>query len=249
MTNIYPERRKCGMGVPKRRVICFKCIILSPDVRENSLRIAILFLFASFGQACLGEKKPKLLPIQLGTTSFAGADLGIGTEPPTNEKGVYIPLISDEERLAIKETLDSMNAEGQLTEASLRSASETAKRVLFEPEWTLEELAAKVNQEVYGAKYTRTKPNYSLAQVLEREGSRADEFFGAIESTLPVITDEELIGLRKQNTISLVNIRLLQDFGSTSQGVPKEVWDLVQKKTVEMRNKINAEMLKRELRL
>ena len=59
------------------------------------------------------------------------------------------------------------------------------------------------------------------------------------------MTDEQLINLRLKLTISLVVIRMQLDYRDVENGIPEEILLMVRKKTLELRIRINEELIKR----
>ncbi|MCE9501574.1 MAG: hypothetical protein K8R21_13900 [Leptospira sp.] len=201
---------------------------------------AILLLLT----ACIVPKSSKLFPLlPSGVKPYTAEAIGI-TPPAAAAEQAALPMISDAESQAMKDFLTEMQDLDLMSDQAWQKLSvEAWKTIQFSP-LTDNELDSKIFREMRG----ETIPDKiagSNAELLAKESKSADDFFGRIKNDFPVLSNQDLINIRKKLTVSLVAIRLQMDFGDDANGIPDDFLQMIREKTVALRMKISEELLKR----
>ncbi len=193
---------------------------------------------------CINPNNSTVLPITAGGMQpYTPESLGL----PPNESSASrasLPVISANEAKAMESFLQGMQDLDLMTDVALKKQSvEAWKTIQFAPS-TDEELNEKIFREMQGETVPE-KVAGSKAELLDKESNAADRFFGAVASSLPELTNQELIDMRIQLTVALILIRLQIDFGDDVNGIPEEFLVMVRTKNVALRQKITQELIKR----
>ncbi|EMK23776.1 hypothetical protein [Leptospira kirschneri] len=209
------------------------------------LEYSIIILIGIVG--CIKPGSGKFPPLFLSSvTPYTPADLGIET-PAAGSPLATLPAISDKERESIEEAFRLMNENGQLDQKFVKESSMASRELLFNRPLSDTELEAKVEAELKGESYPT--PTYGAEQqILLQESQAADVFYGRVEADLPNMTVPQLIKVRENFTLSLVMIRFMIDYGNTPNGIPTSFLIMAREKAVAIRQKVNLELIKRDVK-
>ncbi|RHX89448.1 hypothetical protein DLM75_14860 [Leptospira stimsonii] len=177
-----------------------------------------------------------------GVTPYTPADLGIPTPPPGSPLAT-LPAISDNERATIEETLRAMNEMGYLSQEYFQKSSIAAWESIRYVPINDQELDAKIENAINGTSYT-PKSAPPKEHLFQRESKLADDFYTKIQAQFPTLTNQELINVRKQLTMTLAITRIQMDYNDPA-GLPQEFLLMARDKAVALRQKVNLELIKR----
>ncbi|EKO13840.1 hypothetical protein [Leptospira kirschneri] len=209
------------------------------------LEYSIIILIGIVG--CIKPGSGKFPPLFLSSvTPYTPADLGIET-PAAGSPLSTLPAISDKERESIEEAFRLMNENGQLDQKFVKESSMASRELLFNRPLSDTELEAKVEAELKGESYP-TPTHGAEQQILLQESQAADVFYGRVEADLPNMTVPQLIKVRENFTLSLVMIRFMIDYGNTPNGIPTSFLIMAREKAVAIRQKVNLELIKRDVK-
>ncbi|NCS94318.1 MAG: hypothetical protein GW761_11005 [Leptospira sp.] len=209
----------------------------------------IIFLFICFTSiyfklGCIIPNNSNTLPIiAQGIQAYTPESLGLPPEE-TNSTRASLPVISENEALAMEKFLQGLEDLDQMTDVALKQQSIEAWKTIQFAEMTDFELNDKIFREMKGETIP-DKVAGTNAELLAKESNSADEFFNSIADSFPELSNEELIDIRIQLTVALVLIRLQIDFGDDEIGIPEEFLTMVRTKNVALRQKITNELIAR----
>ncbi|EMY78595.1 hypothetical protein LEP1GSC060_3957 [Leptospira weilii serovar Ranarum str. ICFT] len=211
------------------------------------IKYSVFIIFLTAFVDCIKPNSGKAPPLfASNVTPYTPADLGIDT-PPADSPLSTLPAISDSERNAIEEAFRLMNENGQLDQKFVKESSMASREMFFNRPLTDTELEAKVETELKGQSYP-TSTHGTEQQILLQESQAADVFYGKVENDLPNMTVPQLVKVRENFTLSLVMIRFIIDYGNTPDGVPISFLVMAREKAVAIRQKVNLELIKRDVK-
>jgi len=206
------------------------------------LLIGISIVYSTLG--CIIPNDSNMLPIiAQGIQAYTPESLGLPPEE-ANSTRASLPIISENEALAMEKFLQGLEDLDQMTDVALKQQSIEAWKTIQFAEMTDFELNDKIFREMKGETIP-DKVAGTNAELLAKESNSADEFFNSIADSFPELSNEELIDIRIQLTVALVLIRLQIDFGDDEIGIPEEFLTMVRTKNVALRQKITNELIAR----
>ncbi|MGJ4754237.1 hypothetical protein [Leptospira kmetyi] len=210
------------------------------------LKYFILLIFLLGAVSCMkaGSGKFPFL-FNSNVTPYTPADLGIPTPSPDSPLAT-LPAISDGERTAIEDTLKTMNDMGYMSQEYFQKSSIAAWDNIRYVPLNDQELDAKIENAINGTPFTPKTPA-SKEILLQRESKLADNFYAGLQAKLPALTDQEIINVRKQLTMTLVLTRVQMDYNDPVNGLPTEFLIMARDKAVALRQKVNEELIKRKI--
>lgn len=215
--------------------------MLNKALVKKHLKTIILFALVV---NCINKENANFLPIFAGGTKpYTYEDLGL--QPfEEDSRQASLPIISQEESEAIEALLKELSEFEILSDVGMKLQSVEGWKTIQFAKPTNYEIDDKIYRESIG----QTVPDKVAGtkdELIARESAEADQFFGRIESNFPILSIDNLVNLRKRLTLSLIMIRLEIDFGDRNAGIPIELLTMIRIKTVALRQKVTAELLKR----
>lgn len=215
----------------------------SYNPRKN-IPFLFLILLLNLLVNCINPNNSSVLPISAtGIQAYTPESLGLPTEDNSTSTA-SLPVISKNEAKAMENFLKGMQDLDLMTDVALKQQSiEAWKTIQFSP-YSDEEMNGKIVREMRGETIP-DKVAGTKEELLVKESNAADAFFGAVVTSFPELTTQELIDIRTQLTVALVLIRLQIDYGDDVQGIPEEFLVMVRTKNVALRQKITQELMAR----
>jgi hypothetical protein len=212
---------------------------------KKSVFVIYILISTVVLQACINKSDSKTPPLIPGEVKpYSPADIGLtGPDPSDNTAQAALPVISEGERKAIYNALMEMEQMGMMNEEFLQKSSKAAYDTMkFQP-LSDSELDTKIDNEMNGIT-TPPKAVRSNAEILARESAEGDRFFARFTNDLPNLTNQQLIDTRKNLTVTLAMIRLQMDHNGPD-GLPEEFYLMAKTKTINLRQKITEELIRR----